>query len=303
MRKTEFAVTAALALTLFAWGMSYVWTKTALAEMGPFTLVCFRFVLATGLFVLAFAVTGRRPQRLSRADHGRLFLLALIQPVGHFAFETCGLVLTSATAAALIVAAIPLTVAGLDAALGRSRPGPGELARILASLAGVGCVIAGGTGLRLGGRLAGDLLMVGAVVSTAGYVVLGGALTRRLDAWTVTFSQLAWGAALFVPGCSFELARRGWPPLSGQGAAALAALTVLASFAAFLCYNFALARLNATRAALWLSAVPVVTAFAAWAFLGERLTPLEVVGGAVVCAAVAAPGWRRGAAAREQREA
>ncbi|WP_029460130.1 DMT family transporter [Solidesulfovibrio alcoholivorans] len=303
MRKRELAVTAALALTLFAWGMSYVWTKIALAEMGPFTLVCFRFVLATGLFVLAYAVTGRRPQRLSRADHGRLFLLALMQPVGHFAFETCGLVLTTATAAALIVATIPLTVAGLDAALGRSRPGLGELARILASIVGVGCVIAGGTGLRLGGQLAGDLLMVGAVVSTAGYVVLGGALTRRLDAWTVTFAQLAWGAALFAPGCAFELARRGWPPLSGRGAAALAALTVLASFAAFLCYNFALARLSATRAALWLNAVPVVTALAAWAFLGERLTLLEAVGGAVVCAAVAAPGWRRGAAAREQREA
>lgn len=297
MRKNDVAVAAALAVTLFAWGLSYVWTKIVLAEMGPFTLVCTRFTLATGLFALAFAATGRRPRRLSPGDHGRLFLLALLQPVGHFAFETCGLVWTTASAAALIVAAIPLTVAALEALLGRRRAGPVELARIAASVAGVACVVAGGTGLRWGGQLRGDLLMLGAVVSTAGYVVLGGALTRRLDALTVTFVQLAWGAALFAPACAWELAGRGWPQLTARGAAALAALTVLASFAAFVCYNFVLARCSATRAALWLNAVPVVTALAAWATLGERLTLLEGLGGAVVFAAVAAPAGRHGRAA------
>ncbi|WP_300157160.1 DMT family transporter [Solidesulfovibrio sp.] len=290
MRKTDFAVAAALAVTLFAWGLSYVWTKIALAEMGPFTLACARFSLATGLFALAFAVSGRRPRPLSRADHGRLFLLSLLQPVGHFAFETCGLVLTSASAAACIVAAIPLAVVGLDAALGRGRAGLSDLARVAASMAGVACVVAGGAGPGPGGgKLAGDLLMVGAVAATAGYVVAGGALARRLDALTVTFVQLAWGAVLFAPACAFELAGRGWPQLTASAAAALAALTVLASFAAFACYNFVLARLPAARAALWLNAVPVVTALAAWAALGERLSPLEAAGGVMVLAAVAAP--------------
>ncbi len=299
MRKTDFAVAAALAVTLFAWGLSYVWTKIALAEMGPFTLACARFSLATGLFALAFAVSGRRPRPLSRADHGRLILLSLLQPVGHFAFETCGLVLTSASAAACIVAAIPLAVVGLDAALGRGRAGLSELARVAASMAGVACVVAGGAGPG-GGKLAGDLLMVGAVAATAGYVVAGGALARRLDALTVTFVQLAWGAALFAPACAFELAGRGWPRLTAGGAAALAALAVLASFAGFACYNFVLARLSAARAALWLNAVPVVTALAAWAALGERLSLLEAAGGIMVLAAVAAPasGGKRAGARR-----
>ena len=173
--------------------------------MGPFTVVFIRFALAAGLFALAFAVSGRRRQRLSPADHGRMFGLALFQPVGHFAFETCGLQYTSASAAALIVAAIPLAVLGLSVACGRERAGRGDLVRILASAAGVAFLVAGAgsgadggpaDGIFRGARL-GDLLMVGAVFSTAGYVVLGGALTRRIDALTVTFLQIAWGAALF----------------------------------------------------------------------------------------------------------
>ncbi|MHC1711222.1 MAG: DMT family transporter [Solidesulfovibrio sp.] len=294
MRLRNLAVVAALVVTLCAWGMSYIWTKIVLSGMGPFTLVFVRFFLAAWLFLLAFAITGRRLQKLSPADHGRMFVLALLQPVGHFAFETCGLLYTSASAAALIVAAIPLAVLALSMLWRKERAGLGDLVRILASAGGVGLIIAGAPGAGWsGGELAGDLLMVGAVIATAGYVVLGGALTRRIDALTVTFLQIAWGAAIFLPPCVWEVAKRGWPRLSEGGLSALAALTVFASFAAFYCYNFALGRLSATRAALWLNAVPVVTTIAAWRILGERLGDWQVVGGLIVLVAVAAPRFAR----------
>jgi drug/metabolite transporter (DMT)-like permease len=290
VRLRNLAVVAALVVTLCAWGMSYIWTKIVLSGMGPFTLVFVRFFLAAWLFLLAFAITGRRLQKLSPADHGRMFVLALLQPVGHFAFETCGLLYTSASAAALIVAAIPLAVLALSMLWRKERAGLGDLVRILASAGGVGLIIAGAPGAGWsGGELAGDLLMVGAVAATAGYVVLSGVLTRRIDALTVTFLQIAWGAAIFMPPCVGEVAKRGWPQLSGEGLSALAALTVFASFAAFYCYNFVLGRLSATRAALWLNVVPVVTTIAAWRILGERLGDWQVVGGLIVLVAVAAP--------------
>jgi drug/metabolite transporter (DMT)-like permease len=302
MRKKSLAVAAALALTLGAWGLSYVWTKIVLDEMGPFTLVFVRFFLATGLFALSFVLTGRRPLRLSPADHGRMLGLALLQPVGHFAFETCGLRLTSASSAALIVAAIPLAVMALGAASGRERLTAGNCGRILLSVAGVACIMAGPALGAGNGEPTGDLLMLGAVLSTAGYVVLGGGLTRRLDALTVPFLQLAWGAVLFFPGCVWEMYSRGWPAVSPRGAAALGALTVLASFAAFACYNYVLGRLPATRAALWLNAVPLITAVAAWEMLGERLGPWQGLGGGLVVLAAAAPGRRRPAKAPKRTE-
>ena len=40
------------------------------------------------------------------------------------------------------------------------------------------------------------------------------------------------------------------------------------------------------RAAIFLNGIPVVTALGAWVVLGERLTPLQLAGGALVLAAV-----------------
>lgn len=61
--------------------------------------------------------------------------------------------------------------------------------------------------------------------------------------------------------------------MGADSVAALAYLTLFATVAAFLCYNFALSRLPATRVAVFINAIPVVSLLAAFLILGERLTP------------------------------
>jgi drug/metabolite transporter (DMT)-like permease len=60
---------------------------------------------------------------------------------------------------------------------------------------------------------------------------------------------------------------------------------------AFLCYNYALSKLPATRAAIFINGIPVVTAIAAWLLLGEKLTLIQVGGGALVLFAVGLTNW------------
>ena len=67
---------------------------------------------------------------------------------------------------------------------------------------------------------------------------------------------------------------------------ALAYLAVFSTVVAFLCYNYALTQFPAARAALFINGIPVVTAIGAWALLGEVLTPIQVLGGALVLGAV-----------------
>ena len=67
---------------------------------------------------------------------------------------------------------------------------------------------------------------------------------------------------------------------------ALICLTLFATIGAFFCYNYALARLSASKTALFLNCVPVVTTIGAWAILGERLTLLQIIGGALVLVSV-----------------
>ncbi|NLO21704.1 MAG: DMT family transporter [Syntrophomonadaceae bacterium] len=54
----------------------------------------------------------------------------------------------------------------------------------------------------------------------------------------------------------------------------------------FLAYNFALTRIEASRASIFINGVPVVTAVGAWFILGEKLTLLQMGGGALVLLAV-----------------
>jgi drug/metabolite transporter (DMT)-like permease len=53
-----------------------------------------------------------------------------------------------------------------------------------------------------------------------------------------------------------------------------------------LAYNYALTRIEASRASVFINGVPVVTAVGAWFILGEKLTLLQVGGGALVLLAV-----------------
>lgn len=68
--------------------------------------------------------------------------------------------------------------------------------------------------------------------------------------------------------------------------AALGFLTLFATIGAFLCYKYALTKLPATRAAIFINGIPVVTALSASVLLNERLTLVKVSGGVMVLVGV-----------------
>ena len=63
-------------------------------------------------------------------------------------------------------------------------------------------------------------------------------------------------------------------------------LVLFSSVASYALWNFALARIEASAAAIFSNLQPVGTALAAWAFLGEPLTVSMLLGGALVLGGV-----------------
>jgi len=115
-------------------------------------------------------------------------------------------------------------------------------------------------------------------------------MTRRLgqsiSSVQITGMQIIFGAILFFPAFLWDLPRQRWSEVSTESLIALAALTLFATIGAFLCYNFALSRVPAARAAVCINAIPLITTFGAWLLLDERLTAMQGVGGAIVIGAV-----------------
>ena len=276
----------ALTLAMVFWGLSFVATKIALESLPTFTLVFLRFGLGSCLF-LALAVQYGLP-RFTRKAHGKLLLTAVFEPGLYFIFETIGLQHTTAPKAALIIALTPIAVLFFASLFLGERSSPWSLFGTAMSLAGIAVLVGGDPQFRwaLGGHLLGDLLIFGAVISAALYMVCARDLGRSHSAREITSMQTLYGSLFYLVPFLLELPEIQWSAVSGRSLGALGYLTVFATFSAFLCYNYGLTKVPASRASVFINGIPVVTALAAWLLLGERLTMLQAVGGLLVLVGV-----------------
>jgi drug/metabolite transporter (DMT)-like permease len=183
---------------------SYVGLSKLLVAVFPvFLLAWLRFGIAA-LAMLGWLRRAAGEAALSPRDRRLLFWESFL---GNFLFSICmlfGVALTSAVAAGVIMAAIPAAVALL------SRLFLGE--RIAGRVAlGIACAMAGIAVLSLtrgdasspaGGGAApwlGNLLLIGAVLCEASYVVIGKQLTATVSARRISAIVNLWGLALITP--------------------------------------------------------------------------------------------------------
>jgi len=276
----------ALVATTVFWGLSFVATKVALESIPTFTLIFARFMLAF-LFFAAIMIRYGLPS-LTPKDHVKLFLMAIFHPGIYFLCETQGLLYTSAATVSLIIATIPIAVVILSAIILKEKTNRLGIIGIFLSLMGITILVIGDPDFNRGleGSLKGSLIVFGAVISAAFYIVSARDLGRRYSSREITGMQCFYGALFFAPALFLDIPTLSWTAISLRSLVALLYLTVFATVTAFFCYNFALTKIPASRAAIFINGIPVVTALGAWVILGERLTPLQGAGGALVLAAV-----------------
>ena len=179
----------------------YVGLSRLLVAVFPVLLLAWlRFGIAA-LAMLHWLPRSPGEPPLSAHDRRLLFLESLL---GNFLFSVCmlyGVALSSAVAAGVVMAAIPAAVALL------SRVFLGErIDRRVA--AGIACAVAGiavlatsrGVPANVGSNPAlGHLLLVGAVLCEASYVVIGKRLTGQLPARRISAIINLWGLVLVTP--------------------------------------------------------------------------------------------------------
>jgi len=277
---------AALTGAAIFWGLSFVASKVALESIPPFTLVFARFSLASCFFL--FLMFRRGFPKFTSREHIKLFFMSLFEPGLYFVFETLGLQHTTAAKASLIIAAVPLAVTLFAIPLLGERPRGFTVLGIFISFAGIAVLVTGDPEFqwKMGGRFLGDVLIFCAVLSATFYIIGARDLGRNHSALEITSLQILYGALFFAPGFLWELPEMQWHAVSSRSLAALGYLTVFATIAAFICYNYGLSKVPASRAALFINSIPVITTFAAWFVLGERLTLFQICGGVIVVAAV-----------------
>ncbi len=270
----------ALFLTTVLWGVSFVGTKVALTGFYPFALIFYRFLIASVFFLLYFLRSGF--PHLSKNQHLRLLLLSLFEPVLYFLFETFGLQRTTASEASLIIALIPVGVTIFSHVFLKEKISWIGKTGIFLSILGITILVIGGNGLpwAAGSNLGGNILILGAVVSAAFYTILSRNLGQEVPSAQITGFQFFYGTLFFLP--LFLIFPKTIDPFPTPAFGALLFLALGATLTAFLCYNYALSKVKAAAASVFINGIPVVTAFTGWIVLGERLGGLQFLGAAIV---------------------
>src|SRR5438128_5394734 len=172
----------ALLLATGLWGTSFVAVKSALADATPFAFLTVRF----GTAALALApVTRFRPRPVGRELSGGA-LLGVLVAVGFIA-QTAGLVITTPSRSAFIVAVSSILAPVIALALLGQRPS--WLAAAALALAMFGIYLL--TAPDAGGLNRGDLLTLICAGCFGGQIVAVTVLSRRHDARRLVFWQIA----------------------------------------------------------------------------------------------------------------
>ncbi len=244
------------------------------------TLLAVRFAIAAALLWALAARRGVARVPTRRAALAALALGGLVYSV-EVGLMFASLTRLDASLVELLLFSYPALVVLGAIALRHEPPARRRLAALAVSTTGVALVLAGG-GATGGLDPLGVALALGAAVFFAAYVLVAGRIGGRLHALpfaalvcTGTAAALALAAAASG---SLQLAMSleawGW-------AAALAVVSTVVALAAFLA---SIARLGPGRASILAMVEPPIACLLAFVVFGERLTPLQLAGGALVVA-------------------
>lgn len=307
--------------------MSRMWAYASLglsmALVGSYVALSKPLVLVFPVFLLAwlrFGIGGlamwrwlkKPPDEPPISSHTRR-LLFLESFLGNFMFSICmlfGVSMTTAVAAGVVMSSIPAVVALLSWIFLRERIGWRSAAGIACAALGIGLFslqkadpgaglvhdVSGPGGMNR--ALLGNLLVFAAVVCEAAYVVIGKRLTEGLGPKRISAIINLWGFALVTPfglwaAWQFDFAAVQWPIWT-----LLVFYGLAASMWTVWLWMTGLKSVPASQAGVFTVMLPVSAAAIGVLFMGERLTPIQMVAFAIalsglVLATLPGPAHRR----------
>lgn len=281
------ATAAALAAVLY--GSSYVATAFALRTFTPLGVAAARGLLGALLLAAILLLptsTGLRPRNLSPSSLWRVSVLAVLGGPAFIVPMNVAVLLAGATVTAFVAGLYAVLAAALAIPLLGERPERSTVVALMMAL--IGTFILGD--LRLSGQVAGG---IGSALVAATAFALFLALSRRwseaygLPGPTIGFGTLGMTAA----GVGALIPLLGDPAVSSairpDASAAVIWLAVGPGAMAAVLVVTGMRRLPARRVSAFLLLNPPTAALGAWLLLGERLSALQLAGGALVLLSIA----------------
>jgi drug/metabolite transporter (DMT)-like permease len=264
-----------LIFAMFIWASSFIALKAAMEDLGPFTVIFFRMVFASLCFV--YFIKDFIKYDFSKKDIKFILLLALFEPCLYFVFESKALQLTSASQAGMITSLMPIiTAMAAGYFLKEIISKQLIIGSLIAMSAAIWLSLQGSTSISSPNPLLGNFFELLAMACGAGYTITARYLSSKYSALFITAIQVFIGAIFFTPlfiyeyntiPMNFTLNSFLWTIYLG----------VVVTLAGYGLYNYALTKIQASKAAVFIYLIPVFTLILAYFVLNEKLSFFEFV--------------------------
>jgi drug/metabolite transporter (DMT)-like permease len=276
------------------WGFGFIGTIWALRFLSFPAVIFYRFIGAFLAGALLWLWTRPKWSELKHElelSRGAGFWLAVT-----LILQTWGLLSTTATKSAFITVLYVVFVPLLAAIFDREKLSLRNTFCLTLALVGTGMIV----NLEFSGLSNGDLLTLGNALAAAFHIrVMGQLAPRSKNHYNFNLFQCFWTALFTLPLLGLELVNEhlfkgNWnlEAMDGKGWIGILSLTFGSSLLAFFLQVRAQKKLSATVAAiLFLMESPFSAFFAVW-LLGDVLSPVQVIGAAIIfisCLAASLP--------------
>lgn len=284
MSNKKFIPYAAITFVMLIWGLSFPSIKVSVAVLAPMTLALFRFIIASIILFLFLKI--REPKlQLDRKDLPAIAVSGIFAFSVYFFFENNGLRMTTASAASIIIATVPIFVVIADFLFYGNKITRVRGLGVALSFLGVYLTVTNSGPLSLASAaLKGNLMMFGAVISSVIYTLLSRQLRHKYTALAITTYQTIFGTLVNLPFAFFE--HNKWAQVDSLVIGNVLFLGIFCSAIGYYLYVFTIGRLGVGKTALFVNLVPLVTIVSSYFLLREKITSLQILGGGIILAAV-----------------
>lgn len=284
-RKSQITNSWKPLIAVFVWGLSFIATKRALAEIKPEVIVFVRQLLGIS-FLLVVAVRQKQNFHINLRDHKWVFLLAFVACF-HLWIQITGLQWTSASNTGWIIGITPVFMTILALIFFKEKISKQQVTGIIVSFAGLILLVSKGdlASIDLINNK-GDVLIIFSALTWAIYSLASKKATLNYSPVMTTLYLFIIVAVVISP---FAVNKENFAAvvnLSFGGWTAILFLGILCSGVAYVLWAQALTEMSASRVGAYLYIEPFVTFFGSWLLLGEQITFLMLISGLIIISGV-----------------
>ncbi|MFJ7754620.1 DMT family transporter [Peribacillus muralis] len=268
-------------------GLSFLFTKMAIAESNPLDTLAFRFTVS---FVIILLLVAMKVIKVTYTWESIKYLipLSLLFPTLFFAFQTFGLKYSQSTDAGILSAVTPILTLMIAGYFLKEKTSLYQKLSIVLSVVGVIFIfVVKGSTINFSDML-GMVLILLSCIATACYTTMTRSLAKDYTPGEMSFFMMGTGFIVFNVAALFSHLKQGSmgtflsPWSSMEFISSILYLGILASLVTSLLSNTILTKIKASQMSVFANLSTVVTIAAGALILNEKITIYDLTGSILI---------------------